>query len=310
MAKFKKVKKSTWFLIVGLLIFSGLFYNSCRRSKLRTVDRRDEFHRTNDSLDAISRDTIFYKVKNTNKKLKMAWSRNASTIQRQVINDLLAQLIYVEGGAFSFGCLESIDTLCTEYEKPIQKVTLSPFYITQFEVTQILWANVMGSNPNSLKNNDYPVTNVSWNDVQNFIKQLNHLTSLNFALPTEAQWEYAAKGGNKSKNTVYAGHKDIRKVAWFIENSTRMYHTVGKLMPNELNLYDMCGNVWEWCSDYYAPYTPEDKIDPTGPKTWTNRVYRGGSWLDNPVYSRISYRNNGTPNQKMNCLGFRLILIP
>ena len=310
MVKFKKVKISTWLFIIGLLIFSGFFYSSCRRSKLRTVDRRDEFFRKNDSLDAISRDTIFYKVKNTNKKLKMAWSRNASQIQRQVINDLLAQLIFVDGGTFSLGCIESLDSLCTEYEKPIQRVTLSPYYISQHEVTQILWSNISGSNPNSLKNNNYPVTNVSWNDIQDFIKQLNHLTSLHFALPTEAQWEFAAKGGNKSKHTIYSGHKDIKKVAWFIENSNRMYHAVGKLNPNELNLFDMSGNVWEWCSDYYAPYTPEDKTDPTGPKTGNSRVYRGDSWLDNQLYTRITYRNNGTPNQKMNCLGFRLILIP
>lgn len=310
MVKVLKYNFLAGFLLVILFFLMTLFFTSCKKSSVQVVDKREQFFRTNDSLDAISRDTIFYKVGNSKKKLKMAWSRNTSNIQKKIITELLAQMIYVEGGTFQLGCLEPIDSLCTEYEKPVQKIKLSSYYIAQHEVTQLLWLELMGYNPNPFKNNKFPVANVSWNETQEFIKKLNHLTNLKFALPTEAQWEYAAKGGSKSKNTVFAGHKDVKKVAWYKENANGMYHVVGTLHPNELNLFDMNGNVWEWCSDYYSPYTPENKENPTGPSSGNTRVYRGGSWLDNLNYTRITSRNSGNPNQKMNCLGFRLVLIP
>lgn len=306
---FKKNLNYGIFVLVFITVTS-IVCSSCKKSNTQVVDKREQFFKTNDSLDAISRDTIWYKVGNSNKKLKLAWSRNSSSLQIKVITELLAQMIYVEGGFFKMGCMEQTDTLCTEYEKPVQTVKLSSFFIAQYEVTQLLYLELVGNNPNSFKNNNFPVANVSWDDAQEFIKKLNHLTNLHFALPTEAQWEYAAKGGNKSKNTIFAGHKEIKKVAWYKENSNGMYHGVGNLLPNELNIYDMNGNVWEWCADYYAPYTPENKENPTGPATGTTRVYRGGSWLDNQTYSRITYRNSGNQSQKMNCLGFRVVLIP
>jgi formylglycine-generating enzyme required for sulfatase activity len=168
----------------------------------------------------------------------------------------------------------------------------------------------MGYNPNVHKNNKYPVANVSWDECQEFIKKINHITSLHFDLPTEAQWEFAAKGGNKSKNTIFSGSDKIEKVAWYKENSRSMYHIVGTLAPNELGIHDMSGNVWEWCSDYYAPYPSTPLLNPKGPSTGINKVYRGGSWLDNINYTRITNRNCGRADYKMNCLGLRLILIP
>lgn len=304
------LKKRAWLLVVLILISFIFIHFSCKEKKVNKIDKREQLYRTNDSLDLISRDTLFLKIGNTSKKIKIAWSRNTTKNQQKFISELLSKLIYVEGGKFSLGCMASVDTLCTDYEKPIQNVQLSSFFISQYEITQLLFLEVMGYNPNPFKNNYYPVSNVSWVEANEFIKKLNHITSLHFQLPTEAQWEYAAKGGNKSKKTIFAGNKDINKVAWYKNNSKGLYHIVGLLSPNELNVHDLSGNVWEWCRDYYAPYTPEDKVNPTGPNVGTVRVYRGGSWIDNMNYTRVTFRNSGNPNLKMNCLGFRVILIP
>ena len=283
---------------------------ACKQDKKMSVDERTTLANTRDSLDAISRDTILVKIGNSSKKFKMAWSRNTTALQKQAIEVLLQEFIYVEGGSFMMGCMKKEENLCEEAEFPAHKVTLSPFFIAKYEVVQLLWLETMGYNPTVHKNNKYPVTNISWDECQEFIKKLNHITSLQFALPTEAQWEFAAKGGNKSKNTIFSGSDKIEKVAWYKDNARSLYHVVGTLAPNELGIYDMSGNVWEWCSDYYAPYSSDHLINPKGPSSGINRVYRGGSWLDNMNFTRISNRNCGRADYKMNCLGLRLVLIP
>jgi formylglycine-generating enzyme required for sulfatase activity len=310
MAITHKQKRIIWILII-ILVISFLFFKFFNKDKnIGKLSLREQIQRTNDSLDLISRDTIWVKIGKSNQKIKIAWSRNTTKLQRKELTSLLSQLVLVDGGTFQMGSNPMIDSMCTKYEEPDHSVQLSSFYISKYEVTQILFHEVMGYNPNSFRHNYYPIANISWIEANQFIESIKHITSLHFELPTEAQWEFAARGGNKSKQTLFSGNKDINKVAWYKNNSSGMYRKVGTLGPNELDLYDMSGNVWEWCKDFYAPYTPDSQVNPTGPSTGTTRVYRGGSWIDNVNYTRITYRNSGNPDLKMNCLGFRVVLIP
>ncbi|MCL2073318.1 MAG: SUMF1/EgtB/PvdO family nonheme iron enzyme [Marinilabiliaceae bacterium] len=167
------------------------------------------------------------------------------------------------------------------------------FYIGKFEVTQEQWQAIMGSNPSNFKGSNLPVENVSWNDVQEFINKLNARTGRNYRLPTEAEWEYAARGGNLTKGYEYSGSNSVNDVAWYTENSGSSTKTVGTKKPNELGIYDMSGNVWEWCQDWYDSSNQY-------------RVIRGGSWNRGAAYGRVSYRHDTTPSYRSNNLGFRL----
>lgn len=186
-----------------------------------------------------------------------------------------------------------------EYDNadPVHKVTLTKgYYIGETEVTQELWTAVMGSNPSCFTGNmQRPVEMVSFNDCQTFISKLNELTGETFRLPTEAQWEYAARGGNKSKGYIYSGSNTLDDVAWYSSNSSYTTHPVKTKAPNELGIYDMSGNVWEWCSDWYGSYSSAAQTDPTGPSTGSLRVKRGGSWNYNSLHCRVAYRYHNTP---------------
>ena len=193
-------------------------------------------------------------------------------------------------------------------EKPAHKVTLGSFYIGKFPVTQRLWKAVMGSNPSHFKGDYLPVDCVSWYDVQTFLRKLNAATGKLYRLPTEAEWEYAARGGNKSLGYKYAGSNNIRLVAWYGSNSDGTTHEVGTRFPNELDIYDMSGNVYEWCQDWYGSYSSSPQTNPKGPNSGSYRVYRGGSWFNYAFYCRVSNRRNNTPDCRSNDLGFRLAL--
>ena len=183
-------------------------------------------------------------------------------------------------------------------EYPTHQVTLSDFYIGKYEVTQEQWEIVMGNNPSWFKGANNPVENVLWDDCLEFIEKLNQLTGLKFRLPTEAEWEYAARGGNKSKGYKYSGSNTIGDVAWYYDNaynvgsSSSNYgtHPVGTKAPNELGLYDMSGNVHEWCSDWFGSYSSSAQTNPTGPTSGSYRVLRGGSWSYRANYCRVSDR--------------------
>lgn len=167
----------------------------------------------------------------------------------------------------------------------------------------------MGSNPSYYKKgDDYPVEDVSWDDIQTFLTKLNELTGKKYALPTEAQWEYAARGGVKSKGYKYSGSNIIGDVAWYYYNSSSTY-PVGTKQPNELGLYDMSGNVWEWCSDWYSFYSSESQSNPTGPSMGSIRVIRGGSWGNYAWRCRVPYRGNSLPDDRFTC-GFRVVCLP
>ena len=213
----------------------------------------------------------------------------------------------VAGGTFQMG---SDDSEAWDDEKPVHSVTVSTFYMGETEVTQALWKAVMGSNPSYFKGDNLPVESVSWNDCQEFIRKLNSLTGKSFRLPTEAEWEYAARGGNRSNGTKYAGSGSIGSVAWYDDNSGSKTHPVKGKSPNELGLYDMSGNVWEWCGDWYGGsyYSNSPSSNPKGPSTGSNRVLRGGSWNNNAGNCRVSIRIINTPDYRYGSFGFRLVL--
>ena len=193
-------------------------------------------------------------------------------------------------------------------EYPVHSVTLSDYYIGETEVTQELWEAVMGSNPSDFSGNQKPVEMVSWNDCKEFITNLNNLTGMNFRLPTEAEWEYAARGGNESQGYRYSGSNTIDNVAWYYDNSGSETHNVKTKSPNELGIYDMSGNVIEWCEDWYGNDSSGSQTNPAGPSTGSNRVNRGGGWTSTAGICRVSRRNFSNPGSRYYNLGLRLCL--
>ena len=225
-----------------------------------------------------------------------------------VIDNLVANMVHVEGGTFIMGATSEQDSDAYDDEAPAHQVMLSSFSIGRYEVTQEEWQAVMGSNPSYFEGEKRPVEQVSWDDCQEFIRKLNVMTGKAFRLPTEAEWEFAARGGNGSRGYKYAGSNDIDSVAWYSENSGSKTHPVGKKNPNELGLYDMSGNVWEWCSDWYGNYSSSSFTNPIGASLGPNRVYRGGSWYSYARNCRVSERSDFKPDFQYCYLGLRLVM--
>lgn len=219
------------------------------------------------------------------------------------VNGVNFTMVPVEGGTFQMGSNDGRDD-----EKPIHNVTLSSYYIGQTEVTQALWKAVMGSNPSDSKGDNLPVEMVSWNDSQSFITKLNQLTGEHFRLPTEAEWEFAAKGGRQSRGFEYSGNTNIDYVAWYKDNSGSKTHPVATKSPNELGIYDMTGNVGEWCQDWYGGYSISAQTNPTGPTSGSIRVIRGGDWYCDAGYCRSAQRDNCNPVGRWSHFGLRLAL--
>ena len=234
------------------------------------------------------------------------------------VNGVSFVMVKVGGGTFSMGATPEQGGDTYDDEKPAHSVTVSTFYMGETEVTQALWKAVMGSEPTYDggwedkygRGNNYPAYRVSWNECQEFIRKLNQLTGKNFRLPTEAEWEFAARGGNKGNGTKYAGSNSIGSVAWYEGNSGSKPHAVKGKSPNELGLYDMSGNVWEWCSDWYGGnyYSGSPSSNPKGPSSGSSRVLRGGSWFDDAGCCRVSFRRYYGPSDGGNLCGFRLAL--
>lgn len=235
------------------------------------------------------------------------------------VNGVSFQMVDVEGGTFTMG----VDSVAYEAgvanidELPAHEVTVSSFSIAETEVTQELWMAVMGTNPSNFTGDlQRPVENVSWEDCQEFIAQLNALTGMNFRLPTEAEWEYAARGGNMDSGMLYSGSEVIDEVAWYYSNSYVVgtgspdygTHVVASKVANELGLFDMTGNVFEWCSDWYGTYNEEPQTDPAGPEMGTDRVIRGGSWISTRRDSRNTSRSGDAPANRSYNVGLRLAL--
>ncbi len=220
-------------------------------------------------------------------------------------NGVSFNMILVDGGTLRMG---SSDSEADRDEQPVHRVTLSSYYIGETEVTQALWQAVMGSNPSYFKGSQRPVEQVSWNDCKTFISKLNRLTGKSFRLPTESEWEFAARGGNKSRGYKYSGSNNINDVAWYTDNSGNETYTVKGKRPNELGIYDMSGNVYEWCNDWYGSYSGSSQTNPQGPQSGQNRVYRGGSYYYYARYCRSTNRINRGPGRGSNFLGLRLAL--
>ena len=264
------------------------------------------------SLTAISQETQYIKVVNSRVNSKPSpsalipkWAMDVTEGQKRILAELINSMVYVEGGTFLQGNNDDYDA------KPIHSVTLSDFYIGKYEVTQKEWQTVMGKNPSRIKSPQKPVDKVSWNDCNEFIRRLNALTGLEFMLPSEAQWEYAARGGNMSKGYNYSGSNDLNSVAWYSSNSDEETHPVGQKQPNELGLYDMTGNVWEWCSDAWYNYDSNSTKNPKhNGDTDSNRVYRGGSWYNSEILSRVWFRYASIPNCGYITIGLRLVINP
>ena len=235
-------------------------------------------------------------------------SSGGNEISIPVKNGITIDMVKVEAGTFIMGATSEMENPYS-WEKPVHQVTLTnDYYIGKYEVTQALWQSVMGSNPSEFKGDNLPVEQVSWNDGQEFISKLNRMTGRKFRLPTEAEWEYAARGGKKSRGYQYSGSSNISDVAWYDGNSGSKTHPVGTKQANELGIYDMTGNVWEWCQDRYGSYVSSSQKNPTGTVRGSNRVYRGGGWDIFAWSCRLSCRNYGPPYFRYDYLGLRLVL--
>ena len=226
------------------------------------------------------------------------------------INGIPFKMIKVDGGTFTMGPHGNQEADALDWEKPAHSVTLSSYYIAETVVTQALWQAVMGNNPSRFQDNlNNPVEQVSYDDCKEFISKLNALTNKKFRLPTEAEWEFAARGGNKSKDYIYAGSDNLDNVAWYDGNSDDHTHPVKTKAPNELGLYDMTGNVWEWCNDWYEEYPSTVQTNPQGPDSGIYRVARGDSWnWESAAGYRSSSRTGCIPEYLDYFLGFRLAL--
>ena len=282
-----------------------------------------------DMLPRVDDDTIFYEKKE--RKLKKRWlvavlltvlillpsayflffvKRKNTPLQVAAFEKALnMEMVRVEGGTFMMGSDSVSDPMADSDERPLRKVNLSTFYIGRYEVTLRQWDAVMRhTTDGSSKNADFPVHNITWDDVERFIDRLNEETGREYRLPTEAEWEYAARGGRHAEEYAYSGGKQPEPVAWFAENSNRTVHRVGGLQPNALGLYDMSGNVWELCSDYYGPYDTLDVKDPQGPEQGVYHVMRGGSCNSSPQSCRVTFRQDNSLMSGDAVVGFRLVL--
>ena len=230
----------------------------------------------------------------------------ASPAKQQAVAQLIGNMVYVQGGTFTMGRTSSKAYWCDDSDQPAHQVTVGSFYICKYEVTQKLWKAFMGNNPSWTKADNMPVEWVNWVTAQKFIRKLNAFSGKKFRLPTEAEWEYAARGGNRSHNYLYSGSDDINAVAWWKDNSGDKLHPVGTKRPNELGLYDMTGNVYEWCSDWQEPYQSGAQTNPKGPQTGDWRVMRGGNQSSSESESGVMTRSQCMPDIAT-CCGLRLV---
>ena len=225
------------------------------------------------------------------------------------VRNVSFDMVRVKLGSFDMGCDNSQDNDCFDRETPSHFVMIDyDYYIGKFEVTQELYEAVMGNNPSGWKAPDRPVEDVSWDDIQLFCKELSILTGYVFSLPTEAEWEYAARGGHMATASKYSGSMNVDVVAWHSGNSGGQTHPVGSRQPNELGIYDMSGNVWEWCQDWYGKYSGNRQTNPKGPTEGTQRVLRGGAWDSNTEGCRVVKRRPSSQNIHNKGIGFRVVL--
>jgi formylglycine-generating enzyme required for sulfatase activity len=286
------------------------------RAYLEAYPEGLHFRAARSNLVSIERKRTATNEKRQKKLEAEAWQRQQAEVARQNreaavaekkrrdeaaahLKSLLPEMVFVKGGTFQMGY------------GPVHAVTLSDFEIGKYPVTQKQWTEIMGSNSSGFKDcDDCPVEQVFWDDAQEFLKKLNaRFPGKNYRLPTEAEWEFAARGGNQTKGYAYAGGNDLNEVGWYADNADGKTHPVGQKKANELGLHDMSGNVWEWCADWYGHYPETAQTNPAGPTSGSYRVSRGGSWYLAAWQCRVSYRGNISPGRGRNNishLGFRV----
>ena len=253
------------------------------------------------------------------------WTGNLNKNEQAAIKDMISNMVKVEAGTFYMGAQKdsveyyNYDENATSLEAPVHEVTVSEFYINKYEVTQSLWKAIMGKHNDKKdeydqwedrfgKGDNYPAYRISFNEVETFIGKLNEITGLNFALPTEAQWEYAARGGANTNYALYAGGDNVLEYAWIDQNSEKSSE-VGMKTPNKLGLYDMSGNVWEMCQDWYYDYTADAVTNPVGEAYNEGlKVFRGGSWNTNAQSARTTTRYKQGIHYRDYNTGFRLVI--
>ncbi len=294
-----KASSSSWGLLLGfavvIAVITGVAVNKCSGGEGDSAEET--------TVDSLVRPTVDTVIADT-----PVATLDVPENCPEVIKQLVANMVRVEGGTFTMGATPEQGSDVEDNEKPTHKVTLSDFYIGKYEVTQAEWKAVMGENPSYFKGDNLPIEKVSWDDCQAFIRKLNELTGKNFRFPTEAEWEYAARGGRRSYGAKYAGDNDIDKVAWYRGNSNYTTHPVGTKRANELGLYDMSGNVWEWCQDWYGSYSSSVQTNPTGLGSGSKRVLRGGSCRRVAVGCRLSSRGGVNPDCRDGSIGLRLVI--
>ena len=298
-------------------IVALIFLTACVYKTLVLLDnRRDKLIYAKDEQLRVEREMI-----------DMA---EAERVWKEVGESFKNDMVFVQGGTFTMGCtpeqekdclwgqVESLPRLPLIFhwlagrilpfpnEKPAHKVTLSDFYIGKYEVTQTQWLAVMGNKPSDFEGDNMPVTYVSWHDIQEFIVRLNEKTGGNYRLPTEAEWEYAARGGNQSLGYKYSGSNDVEDVAWYKYNYGGTAHPVGTKKANELGIYNMSGNVSEWVNDWYGNYGINSQTDPDGNSKGMYRVARGGGGYHGASWMRVSDRRSNVPGGAYKLRGFRL----
>ena len=230
-----------------------------------------------------------------------------SATETYVVNGVSFKMIYVRAGSYEMGATDE-QTGATQDEYPPHLVQLTPYYIGETEVSQELWYAVMGDNPSYSKGYNLPVEQITWDECQEFVNRLSMITGRQFRLPTEAEWEFAARGAHKSGGFLYSGSNILSQVGWYDTNSGGKTNLIKQLMGNERQLYDMSGNVWEWCQDWFGDYSDDHQLDPKGPAEGVARVVRGGGWEAPDAFCRVAYRKGQAPGQPDEHIGLRLAM--
>lgn len=303
----KRVKRY-WYKSIWKVFFfmMGLLFTFCGKDPV--FDYGDYLYEYDD----------FTKVDDINGILiHWADTMGISDEQKTVVRNLVANMVSVSGGTFRMGAQNSdpqsdnYDTEARDDESPVHEVTLSNYYIGKFEITQREWRTIMGDEldwPEQYgRGDDFPAYNVSRTEALRFVERLSAMTRLPFRLPTEAQWEYAARGGNRSLHLRYSGSNDVDEVAWHKGNANGSLHPVGGKLPNELGLHDMSGSLWEWCLDTYGPYPSTPQTDPLA-DSGSPFVLRGGAWTYFPTYCRVTCRDSFSGNDASVSVGFRVAM--
>ena len=312
--------------IFGSLFVSARIIDVETREIQRSMEISSEVHSLDD-LTELSRNVIANLIYNENRKgnNNNGTAYNNLTTGRDFVETtagLNMKMVWVEGGEFMMGGTSEQGSDVYSDEQVIRRIKLSSYYIGECEITQQQWTKVMGTSIQQQASKagqssyrgigpDYPMYYVSWEEAQAFCQELSRMTGRTYCLPTEAQWEYAARGGKNADRSKYSGSWSIDAVAWYADNSGRSTHPVKNKRANSLGLYDMIGNVWEWCSDWYSDsYNINDTNNPTGPSSGSSRVLRGGSWCDGEQFCRVSNRSYNDPGDRSSNTGFRVVVIP